>query len=438
MKKRLCLALLALLLALSLCTPAMAAVEYGVIYDETEALSSQALTTQGEETLPQLSERFGIDLRVDVITQMSLDSIEETAAGIYDRYGYGYGDDEEGATLTLLLEPTEDGAYAMPEGGWCVYANLSEARGSSQALTEAVRDAVEPYMAARAWNGQDMAVSAAALAKAVDAMAQAVSDYLQEAPAPDGDAAMGAEAPAAMEQGSTPMEYVFDLCDLLPYEAWQELESRAKALTERHHCAIYFALVDDYTEYGDEDVYLTTAQLYHNSGLGYGEGRDGIIVLLSMAERDYAMFVYGTYAEYAFNEYGQEELEGYFLGDFGRDDWAGGISHYLDACHEFLAKAEAGEPVRESFLPTAVLMLGLSCVVAGVVCFWFWRRMKTVRPKSKADVYVAAGGLHLTAQRDQYERTVTTRTKIQKESSSGSGSTRSESGGGGSGRSGKF
>lgn len=47
MKKRLCLALLALLLALSLCTPAMAAVEYGVIYDETEALSSQALTTQG-------------------------------------------------------------------------------------------------------------------------------------------------------------------------------------------------------------------------------------------------------------------------------------------------------------------------------------------------------------------------------------------------------
>lgn len=113
---------------------------------------------------------------------MSLDSIEETAAGIYARYGYGYGDDKEGATLTLLLEPTEDGAYAMPEGGWCVYANLSEARGSSQALTEAVRDAVEPYMAARAWNGQDMAVSAAALAKAVDAMTDAVADYLLETP----------------------------------------------------------------------------------------------------------------------------------------------------------------------------------------------------------------------------------------------------------------
>ena len=37
-----------------------------------------------------------------------------------------------------------------------------------------------------------------------------------------------------------------------------------------------------------------------------GDDRDGIIILLSMAERDYAMFVYGTYAETAFNSYGQE------------------------------------------------------------------------------------------------------------------------------------
>ena len=67
--------------------------------------------------------------------------------------------------------------------------------------------------------------------------------------------------------------------------------------------------MDDYTDYGDGSVYETTYQLYHNSGLGYGLGRDGIIVLLSMEERDYAMFVYGEYAEYAFNEYGREMLE---------------------------------------------------------------------------------------------------------------------------------
>ena len=53
---------------------AMAATEYGVIYDETEELSSQTLTIQGEQTLPQLSEKLGLDLRVDVLTQISYDT----------------------------------------------------------------------------------------------------------------------------------------------------------------------------------------------------------------------------------------------------------------------------------------------------------------------------------------------------------------------------
>ena len=50
MKKAYTALALAFLLALSLCTPAMAAMEYGVIYDETESLGSQELTMQGEQT----------------------------------------------------------------------------------------------------------------------------------------------------------------------------------------------------------------------------------------------------------------------------------------------------------------------------------------------------------------------------------------------------
>lgn len=73
-------------------------------------------------------------------------------------------------------------------------------------------------------------------------------------------------------------------------------------------------MVDDYTEYRDGSVFEVTYQLYHNNQLGVGDGRDGVIVLLSMEERDYAMFVYGEYAEYAFDEYGQEKLEEKFLG----------------------------------------------------------------------------------------------------------------------------
>ena len=52
MKKAYTALALAFLLALSLCSPAMAAMEYGVIYDETESLGSQELTMQGEQNLP--------------------------------------------------------------------------------------------------------------------------------------------------------------------------------------------------------------------------------------------------------------------------------------------------------------------------------------------------------------------------------------------------
>ena len=81
MKKKTILFVLALLIALPLSVPAMAAKEHGAIYDETELLESGTLTVQGEQTLPQLTDTLGLDLRVDVLTQTSYDSMSDTAAG---------------------------------------------------------------------------------------------------------------------------------------------------------------------------------------------------------------------------------------------------------------------------------------------------------------------------------------------------------------------
>lgn len=444
MKKTCSIFALILLLAMSLCTPALAASEYGVIYDETDELGSDTLTMQGEQVLPELSEKLGIDLRVDVLTQISYDSIADAAAGIYARYGYGYGEEQEGATLTILMEPQDTGTYAMPADGWCIYANLSEDRGSSQALAEAIRTAVEPSMAQRAWNGEDITMSAVALTQAVESMAQAAEDYILINCPPDTSVPAAPpetpETPEASEPDSVRMQYVFDISDLLTYEEWAELEARAADISKRQHCGVYFALVDDYTVIAD-DVYEATYQIYHELELGSGEDRDGIIVLLSMDNRKYAMFVYGEYAEYAFDTYGQDELEGRFLGFFGYDDWYGGITHYLDACDEFLTTADAGDPVRLSYweyfweyFPAVAI---LACLPTGSICIWLMRGMKSVRQKKEANAYLTEGGLHLTQQYDRYTHTTETRTKIQEESSSG-GSTCSESGGGGSGRSGSF
>lgn len=434
MKKRILLLVLVLLFTLSLGTSALATWDYGVIYDETEMLGSDKLAQQGEQTLPQLTETLGLDLRVDVLTMISDDTLAEAAEWLYETYEYGYGEYKDGVSLTILLEMQDSGIYGLADSdSWCVYVSLNETLGSGQELAYAVHDAVQPYMAPELWSGEDVSISADALTQAVDAMASAAEDFILANCPPEGSAPEVTEAPGQSGGG---MQCVYDVSGLLTYEQWQELEHRAQAISQSCRCGVYFAIVDDYTDYGDGSVYETTYQLYHNSGLGYGLGRDGIIVLLSMEERDYAMFVYGEYGEYAFNEFGQEMLEERFLGSFGDNDWYGGITNYLNGCEEFLAKAEAGEPVSPAYWPRIAMTTALSCLAAGFVCYCLLRKMKTVRPGAKADAYVTAGGLQLIEQRDQFSHTTVTRTAIRKESSGGS--THSESGGGGSGRSGKF
>ena len=437
MKKRMTALLTALLLALALCVPAMAAVEYGAIYDETEELGSVELTYQGEQTLPQLTEALGIDLRVDVFTDEGVEnsSVSDIAVYVYENSGYGCGEKRDGVSLTLLLRGTEDGAYTLSETDWCVYALLDTARGSAQELSDIVRDAVSPYMAERAWNGRDMTMSATALSQAVDAMAESVENYFQAGASPD---VTGGDAEAqAPEQTGADMNYIFDLSDQLSFEEWAELEAQAADISQRHGCGVYAAFVDDFTEYGGDNVYKTTYQLYHASELGMGEGRDGIIILLSMADRDYAMFVYGENAENAFNEYGQEKLEESFLSDFGSDEWYSGVSHYLNTCDEYLTLADEGRPVRKSTLPMYIIVVAASLVISGGICLVLKWKMQTVHKKVEANEYVAAGGLQLTKKYDRYTHTTETQRKIHSDSDSDSG-TSSCSGGGGSGRSGKF
>ncbi len=240
-------------------------------------------------------------------------------------------------------------------------------------------------------------------------------------------------------EGSVEMRYVVDTYGLLSFDQWASLENRAANISEQHGCGTYIVTVDDYRNYGDGSVYDVTTQIYHRSGAGFGmgSGRDGIMLLLSMNNRKYALFVYGEKAEYAFNDDGLEQLEEVFLGDLGNDNWLDGFSGYLKACDQFLTRAEEGEPVRDNPLGLIAIAVAVSCGIALVICLILKSMMKTVHRKAGASEYVADGGLHLTQQIDQYTHTTKTRRKIEKNPGS-SGGSHSERGAGGIGRSGSF
>lgn len=245
--------------------------------------------------------------------------------------------------------------------------------------------------------------------------------------------------------------HITDDAGILSSDENTELETYAQSVSETYGVGIYIVTVDDYNDYYD-DPYETAWQIYHEYTLGEGDDRDGVILLLSMDNRKFATFFYGPQAEYAFDAYGQELLESYFLDDFRADDWANGCQHFISGCEYFLSQAASGSPVRKDdydyssdgdssgspFLFVSWRIIGWiafsSMFFALIVCVLLKSKMKSVRKATAANAYVS-GDLNLTASHDQYTHTTETRTKIEHESS---GDSHAESGGGGSGRSGSF
>lgn len=224
---------------------------------------------------------------------------------------------------------------------------------------------------------------------------------------------------------------VYDTAELLTDDQWRELDTLAEEITWRYNCAVYVVTVDDYETYGS-DAYDAAQAIYNSETFGVGTEGDGVLLLLSMWDRSYALYIRDGYARSMITDYAQSELEDSFLSRFGSDDWYGGFSAYLATCADIFQQAADGHPMTKPLgkviLPAILIGVG----VALVVCLILKGKMKSVRKGAEADVYVTAEGLELTERSDIYTHTTETRRKKSKNDS------RSESGRGGSGSSGHF
>lgn len=234
-------------------------------------------------------------------------------------------------------------------------------------------------------------------------------------------------------------EYVVDDADILTDGEEQELEALAAEISGRYDCDICILTVWDYRDYGSGNVRSTAEQYFSAQGLGQGSDKNGVLLLLGMAERDYALIAHGNLANTAFTDYGKEVLSEEFLDDFRYDDWYDGFYDYLECSNEFLDAAERGEPVDINTVKGkgaiwVVFLVPLA--VAGIACGIMAATMKTARKQTHANSYIPDGGVQITGRSDRFINRTVVRQKIENNSSSGGG-TRVNSGGF-SGRSGKF
>ena len=200
-----------------------------------------------------------------------------------------------------------------------------------------------------------------------------------------------------------PERFVFDDASVLTYDEIQDLEAKAKEITEAYGCEVYaitFQSLDGYEAWElNELLYAELCEIY-------GAGEDVIMLLLAMEERQYDILAHG-YGNTAFTDYGKDVMAERFLDDFANDFWYFGFYDYLDTCEEFLAMAASGEPfdvdsgseAGANFIGV-IIAVAVSCLIALVVCLIFRSQMKTARLATEAHKY--AKTLDITNQYDRF------------------------------------
>ena len=247
------------------------------------------------------------------------------------------------------------------------------------------------------------------------------------------------------------LDYVNDYAGLLSDYERRNLNEEAAQLSEQYDCGVYIVIVGDYKEFVRGNIENFTEEIFHSYGLGRGGSENGVILGMSMDERDYDIYAHGDFGNYAFTDYGKAQLADSFLDNFRRNDWAGGFQDFVKNSGELMRRAKNGEPVdqwipdepeKESF---GAVELGISLIIGlitgGVTVGGMKKQMKTAVEQTRASGYVPKGGVNLRAQSDQFvNRTVATHRIRREQNRSGGhyGGTTISGSHGGSHHSGKF
>lgn len=243
--------------------------------------------------------------------------------------------------------------------------------------------------------------------------------------------------------------YILDEADLLTDMEEQALLTVMDSVAENYDCGVYVVTVDNFWQYGDSP-YSAAVELYIGQMALGGVSDNGILLMLSMSDRDYSIITYGSEAEAVFSDRDLSRMEERFLSSFRYDLWYDGFASYVSDCeaewqnHTAVSDGSAVSAVtaelqyRVAYYPPELWMMaaGGSCVIALIVCFVMRAGMRTARSKETAAEYIEAGGVQLHVKQDRF--THTTRQVIHHPKSNGGGGGRSGGGGGFRGHSGKF
>ncbi len=225
-------------------------------------------------------------------------------------------------------------------------------------------------------------------------------------------------------------ERVQDFAKVLTSEELANLNAEFDEISYKHNVDITLCFtntldgmtVSDYAE-----------GLYESLEYGYGEEKDGVILVISFEDRDWYMATSG-YAIKVFTDSGIQYIGNQITDDLAYENYFEAAGCFAQTCDEFLTDAQNGiihdndELITgdsDSVFPPLmwiIISLGVGLVVAFIVVGKMKSKLKTVKMQSSARNYQKSGSLNITESNDIFLYSNVTRTPKPKNNGNSSGS----------------
>ncbi len=213
---------------------------------------------------------------------------------------------------------------------------------------------------------------------------------------------------------------------LLDSEESQKLRSQLDEVSERQQCDVVVVTVNS-LEGMSAGSFADDYYDYH--GYGMGEDDDGILFLISMSERKWAISTYGSGIT-AFTDAGQEYMMKKIRPDLSDGDYYNAFITYAKLADDFLTQAADGEAYDEGHMPVTASDIGF-CVIVGLIggfllallrVYVMKMQMRTVYSQCAAANYLEEDSIRFQERSDRLVRKTVNKIYIEPEKSHGGGS----------------
>ena len=210
------------------------------------------------------------------------------------------------------------------------------------------------------------------------------------------------------------MPRLVDAADLLTAEEEADLLAHLDQVSRELRVDVVIVTVASCGGYSPDDVVEAYFDQY---GYGYGTTRDGVVLLLSMEERDWRILSNGFAAD-AITLGDINKIGDKIVSELSAGWYMSAFMEFTDLCKSEIEIERVGVPFE--FDESLIVSVFIGFAVAFIVTAIMRAKHRSVRSQTGAREYTVPGSMKLTNSSDLYLYRTTSRRPKPKESSSGS------------------